>query len=128
VPWLCGTLVHRHGHENTVAFAADVLEHHAGIEPLGGNLPPMVEATLLERADGTASLLHLINHSGRAGSRYVSPLAIRDLEVVLPLRTDPAAVTGLVSGRPCEWSSSGGQLSIRVPELGLFEALKISYL
>jgi hypothetical protein len=126
VPWLCGTLVHRHGHPNTVAFAADVLEHHAGLEPLGGNLPPMVEATLLDKRDGSASLLHLINHSGRAGNRYVAPVAIRDLEVVVALEmTAPAKVTGLVGGRPCAWSASEGRLSIRVPELDLFEALRI---
>lgn len=125
VPWLSGTLVQRHGHPNTVAFAADVLQHHAGLEPLGGNLPPMVEATLLEKRDGSARLLHLINHSGRAGNRYVAPVAIRDLEVVMPLGTQPAAVTGLVAGRPFEWSANGGRLSIRVPELGPFEALRI---
>jgi hypothetical protein len=126
-PWLPGALVHRHGHPNTVAFAADVLEHHAGLEPLGRDLPPMVEATLLEKRDGSASLLHLINHSGRAGNRYVAPIAIRDLQVVVPLGTEPAAVTGLVGGHPSEWSASGGRLSIRVPELGLFEALRIEH-
>jgi Hypothetical glycosyl hydrolase 6/Beta-galactosidase trimerisation domain len=126
-PWLCGTLIHRHGHPNTVAFAADVLEHHAGLEPLGGNLPPMVEATLMDARDGSASLLHLINHSGRAGNRYVAPVAIRDLEVVVPLGSEPVAVTGLVGGRRCEWSAGGGGVSIRVPELGLFEALRIEH-
>ena len=127
VPWLCGRLVHRHGHPNTVSFAADVLEHHAGLRPLDGNLPPMVEATLLEKRDGRSSLLHLINHSGRADNRYVAPIRIRDLEVVVPLRTEPASVTGLVGGRPYEWSVSGDGPSIRVPELGLFEALRIEH-
>ncbi|HET8527088.1 MAG TPA: alpha-amylase family protein [Actinomycetota bacterium] len=125
MPWLPGTLVLRHGHENTVAFAADALEHHAGLEPLGGTLPPMVEATLMETSDGTASLLHLINHSGRAGNRYVEPVPIRDLEVVMPFDAEPAAVTGLVSGRAFEWWAGQGRLSIRVPELGLFEAVRI---
>ena len=87
----------------------------------------MVETTLLDRRDGSASLLHLINHSGRAGNRYVAPIAIRDLEVVVPFGTEPAKVTGLVGGRPCTWSASEGRLSIRVPELGLFEALRIEH-
>lgn len=127
VPWLPGTLVHRHGQPNTVWFAADVLEHHAGLESLGENLPPMVEATLMDRRDGSSSLLHLINHSGRAGNRYVAPIAIRGLEVVVPIGSEPTAVTGLVGGRPYEWSASDGRLSIRVPELGLFEALRIEH-
>jgi hypothetical protein len=127
VPWLPGILVHRHGHPNTVWFAADVLENDAGLESLGGNLPPMVEATLMDRRDGSSSLLHLINHSGRAGNRYVAPIAIRDLEVVVSIGPEPAAVTGLVGRRSYEWSASDGRLSIRVPELGLFEALRIEH-
>jgi hypothetical protein len=124
-PWLPGTLVHRHGHPNSAAFAADALEHHAGVEPLGGNLPPMVEVTLLERADRSAWLLHLINHSGQFGSSYVAPIPILDLEAELPVENEPRGVTGLVAGRPYAWSADGGRISIRIPELGLFEALKI---
>ena len=48
-------------------------------------------------------------------------------EVRLPLPNEPAAVTGLVSGRAFEWSSDGGHSTIRVPELGLFEALRIEH-
>ena len=67
------------------------------------------------------------HQSGRAGNRYVAPIAIRDLEVVVPLGTEPAAVTCLVGGRPCAWSAIEGRLSIRVPKLGLFEALRIEH-
>lgn len=125
IPWLPGTLVHRHGHPNSAAFAADVLEHHAGIEPLGGNLPPMVETTLLERTDRSARLLHLINHSGHFGASYVAPIPIRDLEVELPTEGEPSGVAGLVAGRSYAWSANDGRLSISVPELGLFEAMRI---
>jgi putative glycosyl hydrolase-like family 6 (GHL6) protein/glycosyl hydrolase family 42 (putative beta-galactosidase) len=125
VPWLPGSLVHRHGQPNSAAFAADVLEHHAGIEPLGGTLPSMVEATLLERTDRSARLLHLINHSGHFGATYLAPITLRDLEVVLPIEAEAKDVTGLVAGHAYSWSADGGHLSIRVPELGLFEALRI---
>ena len=44
----------------------------------------------------------------------------------MPYDGEPTAVIGLASGRECPWSWGGGQLTIRVPELRLFEALKIA--
>jgi Hypothetical glycosyl hydrolase 6/Beta-galactosidase trimerisation domain len=125
VPWLCGTLFHRHGHPNTGAFAADVLEHHAGLTPLGGNLPPMVEVTLFQKTDRSSRLLHMINHSGNFGDTYVAPVPMRDLEVTIPFEGEPYGVRCLVSGRECAWSANEGHLWIHVPELGPFEAIKI---
>jgi hypothetical protein len=125
VPWTCGRLFHRHGHANTSNFMADVLEHHAGLQPLGGNLSPMVEATLLERADRSVRLLHLVNASGVFGPSVVEPATMRDVEVVIPSEDEPVDVTGLVGGEPLEWRAADGRLTIRVPELGLFEAIGI---
>lgn len=124
LPWRCGALVERDGHPNTSDFLADVLEHHAGLEPLGGNLSPMVEATLFERPGGDL-LLHLVNASGHFGVREVAPVPMHDVEVVLPFEGDPASVTAL-AGNGCAWSSADGRLAVRVPELGLFEALVIA--
>lgn len=126
LPWLCGALFYRQGHPNTSAFAADVLEHHAGLAPLGGNLPPMVEATLFERTDGSFRLLHLVNSSGHFGVSYFAPLPIADLEVRLPAQGEPSSVTSLVSGRECAWSVNGAWLTVRVPTLNLLEAVRIS--
>jgi Hypothetical glycosyl hydrolase 6/Beta-galactosidase trimerisation domain len=125
VPWLCGTLFHRHGEPNTAAFAADVLEHHAGLSPLGGNLSPMVEVTLFEKIDRSYRLLHLINGSGRFDTSSFAPVPMRDLEVTIPFDGEPSRITGLVSARECAWTASDAHLTIRVPELGLFEALEI---
>lgn len=126
VPWLCGALFYRQGHPNSSLFAADVLEHHAELAPLGGNIPPMVEATLFERSDGSFRLLHLVNGSGHFGLSYFAPLPITDLEVSLPVHGEPVSVTSLVSGRECAWSVSGPVLTVHVPTLNLLEAVKIS--
>src|SRR6266536_16030 len=126
VPWLCGALFYRHGHPNTSDFAADVLEHHAGLAPLRGYLSPMVEVTLFERANRSYQLLHLVNGSGHFGVSYFAPVPMRDLEVTVPYDGEPSAVISLASDRECRWSWSGGQLTIRVSELRLFEALKIA--
>ena len=123
VPWRSGRLVERDGYPNTVGFLADVLERHAGLVPLGGNLSPMVEVTLFERPGGEL-LLHLVNASGHFGEREVSPVPMRDVEVVLPLGGEPSEVRALVGGS-CTWNAMGERLSISVAELGLFEALTI---
>ena len=106
-----------------MGFLADVLERHAGLVPLGGNLSPMVEVTLFERPGGEL-LLHLVNASGHFGEREVSPVPMRDVEVVLPLGGEPSEVRALVGGS-CTWNAMGERLSISVAELGLFEALTI---
>lgn len=125
VPWLCGMLFHRHGHPNTSSFMADVFERLAALEPLAGNLSPMVEVTLHERGDG-GHLLHLVNGSGHFGVSYVEPVTMHDLEVVVPYGGEPAEVTGLVAQQPLEWHASDGHLTIRVPRLDLFEAVTIN--
>ena len=124
LPGRCGGLVERDGHPNTPGTLAHVLGNHAGVTPLGGNLSPMVEVTLFERPDRDL-LLHLVNASGHFGVREVAPVPMRDAEVVIPFDGEPMAVTGLVGGA-CRWSSTDGRLPIRVPELGLFEAVKIT--
>ena len=123
VPWSCGALVDRHGQANTSSFAADVLEHHARLEPVGGNLSPMVEVTLFERSDGRVQLLHLVNGSGAwTGTR---PVPMREVEVVIPCAGEPVDVTGLVAGRTLDRHVADDRLTIRVPELDLFEAIRI---
>lgn len=126
VPWSCGSIVHRHGHPNTSSFLADLLQHHAGLEPVGGTLPPMVEVTLFERTDAAVHLLHLVNGSGHRGVSCVKPVTMRDLEVVIPYRGEPLGIFGLVGGRELEWHVAEGRLTVRVPELGLFEAVRIA--
>jgi hypothetical protein len=124
LPWRCGALVERDGHPNTVRFVADVLEHHAGVAPIGGNLSPMVEVTLFRNPSG-ALLLHLVNASGHFGAREVAPVPMHDVEVVLAFEGEPTTASALVGGM-CAWASTGERLTIQVPELNLFEAVTIA--
>ena len=123
LPWACGALVDRHGQTNTSRFAADVLEHHAGLEPIGGNLPAMVEVTLFERSDARVQMLHLVNGSG--SGLDTRPVTMRDVEVVIPFAGAPTDVTGLVGGRALDRHATDDRLTIRVPELDVFEAIRI---
>ena len=126
VPWNCGALFHRTGHQNTSDFMADVLEHLASLEPVGGTLSPMVEVTLHERGGGSSHLLHLVNGSGHFGLSYVEPVTMHDLDVVIPYAGTPEEVTALVASMPLEWRSREGHLTVQLPRLDLFEVITIS--
>ncbi len=128
LPWSPGALFHRQGHTNTANFLADLLQGIAGLEPAGGNLPPMVEVTRFGQADGQSELLHLVNASGHFGNSFYASLPLENLEMIISCVQPPATVEGLRSGQALEHTWSGGRLAIRIPRLELFEAIKLSYL
>ncbi len=125
VPWLPGALFHRQGYPNTSEFMADLLEHVAQIEPVGGNLSPMVEVTHFTSRDGEFDLVHLVNGSGHYGVSFFAPLPMQDLEVSVAYPQQPQHVRSLVTGEERDHSWQEGWLTVRVPRLDLFEALRI---
>jgi hypothetical protein len=126
LPWLPGQLYRRQGHTNTFDFVADLLEGIAGIAPVGGDLSPMVEVTLLESRAGDAQLLHLVNSSGHFGTTFYPPVPMRDVNVSIPCAATPDSVTSLVTGEPVAFEFTDGTLSVTIPKLKLFEALQIA--
>lgn len=125
VPWEPGALFYRQGYTNTLDYCLDLLEGVAGIEPVGGNLSPMVEVTLFARRDGTHQLLHLVNGSGHYGVSFFAPAVMSDLTVVVPCEAAPRSVTSLVTGTSPETAYADGRLTVRIPRLELFDAIKI---
>lgn len=105
---------------------ADVLQNQAGLEPVGGNLSPMVEVTLLERPGGGVRLLHLVNGSGNLDAGWVEPVTMRDVEVAFPHVGEPSEVRSLVTDRELPWHVGDARLTVRIPELNLFEAIRIT--
>jgi hypothetical protein len=85
----------------------------------------MVEVTWLRQGDGEVHLLHLVNGSGGEGTTCVAPVTMRDVEVIVPFAQEPSRVSGLVAGRDPEWRTADGRLTIQVPELELFEAIRV---
>jgi hypothetical protein len=133
LPWLPGSLFYRQGHTNTTDFCADLLEGIAGLCPVGGNLPPMVEVTLFEKEDGSAQLIHLVNGSGHFGNSFFAPVPMTNLNVVIPCNRSPKQVLGLRQGQAFSytWENTEtkrpGELTIHVPYLELFEAIRIMF-
>ncbi|MBC7237889.1 MAG: hypothetical protein H5T69_18760 [Chloroflexi bacterium] len=103
------------------------MERVAGLQPIGGNVPPMVEITLLEQPAkvGGHLLLHLVNGAGHMGVTFYEPPTLSDLTVSLHLQEKVTRVFSLVSGREHPFQRQGGELTIQVPKLGAFEALKL---
>jgi hypothetical protein len=81
--------------------------------------------TWLRQGDGDVHLLHLVNGSGGEGTTCVAPVTMRDVEVIVPFAGEPSRVSGLVAERDLEWRAADGRLTIQVPELELFEAIRI---
>ncbi|MEZ4619603.1 MAG: beta-galactosidase trimerization domain-containing protein [Caldilineaceae bacterium] len=123
VPWLPGALFHRQGYLNTSEFAADLLQHVAGIAPADGALSPMVEVTHF--AGVGFDLVHLVNTSGHFGVSFYAPVPMSDVVVTVAYARAPQAVRSLVSGATCAHEWHAGQLSIQVPRLEAFDALRI---
>jgi hypothetical protein len=127
LPWLPATLFHRQGHDNTMLFCADLLEQVLGLAPVGGSLPPMVEVTLHEQSSTGSLLLHLVNGSGHFGNSFYEPIPLNDVQVSLPIPSAPSAVYGIRSGKTFTFTWQDEQLHLHIPQLGLFEAIKISF-
>jgi len=125
IPWEPGTVFYRQGYPNTTDFIADLLEHTAGVEPIKGNLSPMVEATLFRQTNDQAHLLHLVNGSGHFGVSFFESVVMHNVQVKLPWPQAPRSVTSLVSGQTCRFDWRDGVLEIQVDKLNLFEAIKI---
>ncbi|MEX1029147.1 MAG: alpha-amylase family protein [Paenibacillaceae bacterium] len=125
IPWEPGALYHRQGHTNTIDFIADLLEGVAGLERVGGNLSQMVEVTLFEQKEKQFQLLHLVNGTGHFGVTYFAPVTLSDMEVSIPCTHEPSAVRGLVTGKDYSFKVQDGALTIQIPKLELFEAIKI---
>jgi hypothetical protein len=126
LPWRPGALFHRQGYVNTRDLIYGILREIPTLQPVRGNLPPMVEVTLLRRERDGHRLLHLVNTSGHFGVSFYEPVPMTDLVVQLPCADVPSAVTALVGEESLEFTVSDGTLTIRLPRLEQFEAIRIT--
>ena len=126
VPWLPGSLFHRQGYTNTVWFLMDLIEHVAGVAPVGGNLPEQVEVTRMTN-DAGFDLVHLVNGSGHYGTSFYAPVTMHDLMVELSCEQAPAQAQSLTGGDAIAMEHKDGVLTLQVPRLDRFEAIKLTW-
>ncbi|MFP3895625.1 MAG: beta-galactosidase trimerization domain-containing protein [Anaerolineales bacterium] len=126
IPWTPGSLFYQQGHTNTFDFVADLLESVAGLVPVGGDISPMVEITLLEEEKGEYQLLHLVNGSGHFGTTFFAPSVMENIRIFLPFSYDGTVlVRSLVYDEIYDVDLEEDKLVIHIPYLELFDALKI---
>ncbi len=126
IPWEPGREYAENGFMNLSNFIADFLETDLKIKPLGGNLSPMVEVTVMEKKDQSAIYVQLINSSGYTGNSYFEPITMHDIKIVVPYVGYPKSVTSLVTDKSCRFEVNNGSVSVKIEQLGLFEAIKIA--
>jgi hypothetical protein len=125
IPWEPGKEFSENGFLNLTNFIADFLETELEIKPIGGELSPMVEVTVMEKKDQSAIYVHLINSSGYTGNSYFAPITMHDIEIEVPYGGFPESVTSLVTGKNCSYEVNNGYVTVKIGQLGLFEAIKI---
>lgn len=125
LPWSPGALFHRQGHLNTAYFCGDLLRYVAEVGRVKGNLSPMVEVTRFAKKDGSYDLVHLVNGSGHFGNSFYVPVTMGDVRLSIECESAPQYVISLRGEKDPAFDWENGILSITVPELQLFEALKI---
>lgn len=126
IPWNIGDAFYAHGHLSLSDFAADLLQHVLGIEPIGGNVSRTVEMTLQKKGDDSAYLLHLINGSGLLGNSFYEPIRMSDVQVSLPFTQKVETVLSLANGKEYDFHLKDGTLEINIGTLDHFDAIKIS--
>ena len=102
------------------------MENVAGISPVESNLSPMVEVTLFENQEKGQMLLHLVNASGHFGTSYYAPVPMCDLVVSFGSAKAPESAKSLVTGDAIDFEYADGTVTLKVPKLELFEAIKLA--
>jgi hypothetical protein len=125
IPWEPGKQFYKHGQINTFHLIGDILEHVARVPIIGGTLHAMVEVTLHASNEGFFHLLHLINNSGHFGVTYYEAIPMKDVKIIIEYEGIPSNVTSLVTGESLAYQIEANRLSISIPSLELFEAIKI---
>src|SRR5690606_38035720 len=128
LPWLPGLVYREVGLQRVRDAAVDQVlrlvdeSRRAGLG-LRTDLPAQVQVVLGRNRAGS-TVVHLLNRSGDAPQRFVEPVPIAGGVVTIPVDTPPVCVRAHVAGGEVEHDFADGLLTVRTPELGLFEVLE----
>ena len=126
IAWPVAERYYQDGYPSSQQLMHDVLISVAKVEKLDcGTLSPMVEVTVADRQDGSASLVHLVNTSGCMGKSYMAPLDINNVNISICTRK-PTEVSSLGGGK-VEYNWDGQRTHIKLDRLGSFEAILIKH-
>ncbi len=127
IPWKPGTLFYEQGHTNTIDFFADLMESFVEVESIRGDFSPMIEVTLYKQEEKDSYLLNLVNGSGHFGNSYYKPVKETNLNIDIECKKKVRSLEGLVSGDEYHFVQKEDRLKIEIPEINLFESIKIKF-
>ncbi len=122
LPWNPGSLYYTEGYDIWFELVKAVLIDLAKVEPVSGNLSPMIEVTV-GRSSGK-TLVHLVNGTGHFGTSFFDPVMI-EAELELPWGRDSASIENLDVPGDVECVIKDGRLKIKVHRLGFHACLVI---
>ena len=70
--------------------------------------------------------VHVVNASGHFGNSFYPPMPMRDVEITVPLTDAPASARLLRADADCPFEASPNGLTLRIPEVNLFEAVYVT--
>ncbi|WP_159622099.1 hypothetical protein [Ruania rhizosphaerae] len=91
---------------------------------IGTDLPEQVQ--IVPGRSSTGAVIHLLNRSGDAPQRFISPLPIAPGTLRLRLERDPVAVRALVTGVDLDWTREGDEVVVHTPQIDTFEVLSLT--
>jgi Hypothetical glycosyl hydrolase 6/Beta-galactosidase trimerisation domain len=123
IPWTIGRSYHDLGLSVVRDLLHEVVELLAGDETLSVELPEQVELTM--HTTGAQTVVHLINMSGARRSNFGPPVPVHGGVLRVDRASASATAHALVSDTACNVQRAGDQLTIALPEIGLFEVIVI---
>ena len=125
IPWKPGKFFYNQGYPSYLRFVNDLLETVMGIPRVQTDLPEMVEITSHTDADNRFELVSLVNGTGHFGLSFYEPVPLDGYSLTLPCKRVPQRVYSLVTGKNADFTTQDGSLSVKLPRIGMFEALRI---
>lgn len=125
IPWKPGKFFYRQGYSSYLRFAGDLLGHVLGVGKVKTDLPEMAEITYHTDTSGRFDLISIVNNTGHFGVSFYEPVPLAGYSLELPCTRDVNRAIGLVSGSDVEFSLKDGMLSLKLPKLNMYEAIRI---
>ncbi len=121
LPWNIGMLFREYGIVENDKLLSDLLDWMGVTRDLHTNAPYTVEVAWGEGRTG--EVLHLMNATGLQGKPQIDEIFLHDITV--SLRTQALRAGSLTTCSIYETQHDGEYLTIRIPKLGIYEAISI---
>jgi hypothetical protein len=121
-PWQPDALFYGHSLPEHKRIIATAVERVSGGRQISGNLPPQVEATVIDQPSARRKVVYLINYSGHQDRSFFPAIEFRDLAIRLN-DVNVASARSAITGKALDVSEDG---TITLPSLGWMDAIVLN--